>query len=107
MPAYRPKMLLQALSLSPRQRCRVHGAAHLGQALHLADTEASGGVVARHQEVFLLDADGLAPERGVQHLFHLNTRVQGSSRSSEGGLILLQYLHPMSVRPWSKVEVTG
>lgn len=78
MPAYSPKCFCKlSLSLSPRQRCRVHGAAHLGQALHLADTEASGGVVARHQEVFLLDADGLAPERGVQHLFHLNKRCKG------------------------------
>lgn len=44
---------------------------HLDQALHLANPEAPGGVVAGHEEVLLPDADGLSAERRVEHLFDL------------------------------------
>lgn len=50
---------------------------HLHQAFHLADPEASSGVVTGHQEVFLLDADRLASERGVQDLFYLAAEGTG------------------------------
>lgn len=57
-------------------------ACYLHQAFHLADAEASGCVVARHQEIFLLDADGLASKRRVQHLFHLPVGESGRNSAA-------------------------
>lgn len=51
-----------------------HGFARLVHTPHLPHPKPSRRVVTRHQQVLLFDADGLAAESRVQHLFYLGYR---------------------------------